>query len=405
MFFREFPAQKKEPPRKQVLDGLAAAVKARPAAPNSTEALLLEWSRKPRDTTHVGRSQSLDEYYLDARDIILRGADAVPDLIALLNDPRITTHEYSSAMNDPARSLLLGELAERLLQQITGTVPPRSGRRSDPAVFRSWLEKSHRLGEEQTLAESVFQWEDGKIKYINGGPPSILARKFPNRLAGLCREFSADAKPETQPFKLAEAVASASLPKEKKVVVLADFARRGSLAQQRSVLQTLAKLDQEKCAEILLPVLRTLSSDSPGPYWTCPEAAFTHVVMLIQDTNSWREYLRAAKRASVGLRMEIMNPMDYTYIGQTNRSLRLAFLAAFLQDESVRDASGGPEKFQGPCAAFTFPKIAVRDLAASLIAVILGFPDNPTELWSDDQWAELRSKVQFRLADEKLPEL
>jgi len=115
----------------------------------------------------VGRSQSLDEYYLDAREIIFRGADAVPDLIALLNDPRITTHENRSVMMSPARSLVVGELAERLLQEITGTLPPRSGGRSDPAVFRSWLEKSHRLGEEQALAESVFQWEDGKIKYIN----------------------------------------------------------------------------------------------------------------------------------------------------------------------------------------------------------------------------------------------
>src|SRR5438094_10114 len=70
--------------------------------------------------------------------------------------------------------------------------------------------------------------------------------------------------------------------------------------------------------------------------------------MLIQDVSIWLQYLRAAKRASVGLRMEIMNPMNYTYIGQINRCLRLAFLAAFLKDEAVRDASGGLEKFQAP---------------------------------------------------------
>ena len=42
----------------------------------------------------------------------------------------------------------------------------------------------------------------------------------------------------------------------------------------------------------------------PGQYWTCPESALTHVVMRIEDDGIWREYLRAARRSSVGLRME-----------------------------------------------------------------------------------------------------
>src|SRR2546430_2423796 len=175
-------------------------------------------------------------------------------------------------MNSPARSLTVGDLAERLLQEITGT-PSLPNGHVDPAGLRSWLEKSHRAGEEQVLAESVFQREDGKIKYVNDGPVSILARKFPNRLEALCCEFSDNANPESQPFALSEAVASAPLPRQKKVQVLADFARRGSLAHQRSVLQSLAKIDHEKCVERLLPVLKALPAESSGPYWTCPEAA------------------------------------------------------------------------------------------------------------------------------------
>jgi hypothetical protein len=223
----------------------------------------------------------------------------------------------------------------------------------------------------------------------------------------LCEEFSRDAKPETQPFGLAEAVATSQLSKEKRVGVLADFARRGSLEHKRAVVQCLAPLDPQKCSEILLPIIQKLPAESVGPYWTCPEAALTHCVMLLDNDNIWRAYLLAAKRSSVGLRMEMMNAMDYSYIGQTNRSRRLAFLAAFLGDKTVRDIPKNEEasKFSGPCAAFTIKQIEVRDFAADKIACILRLSNHADEFWTAAQWTALREKVERRLAEEKLPTL
>jgi len=206
---------------------------------------------------------------------------------------------------------------------------------------------------------------------------------------------------------LAEAVVASGLPKESKVEVLASFAQRGSLEHQRAVLQCLAPLNPKKCSEILLPIIQKLPADSVGPYWTCPEAALTHSVMLLEDDEIWREYLRAAQRSSVGLRMEMMNPMDYTYIGQTNRSRRLAFLATFLNDEELRDLPEDEEhsKYSGPCAAFTFKRIAVRDFVAQEVASILGLPDHPDEFWTAAQWAALRRKVEGKLAGEGIQRL
>jgi hypothetical protein len=126
--------------------------------------------------------------------------------------------------------------------------------------------------------------------------------------------------------------------------------------------------------------------------------------MQLDDMAIWRTYLRAAKRSAIGLRMEMMNPMDYYYIGTKNRNLRLAFLAAFLNDEAVRRTDTS-EKFRGPCAGFTFHKMAVRDFAAMKIASILGLEDSPDEFWTPAQWNELRKKVKEKLATEKLPNL
>lgn len=404
--FDEFPALKDEL-RNEVFDGLTAAINAKSPAPGSTEALLLNWSRRPTAMSHFGLfdEERESEAEAPAREIVLKGEDAVPDLIALLEDRRITAHEVPAFMNAPARIQRVGELAARLLEEITGIQGSFSGAAPDRTALRAWLETARQQGEAVALAEAVFTRKDGKITGVNETPARTMAHKFPEKLVGLCDEFSKNATPEAQPFALSEAIATARLSKEVRVKALTEFARQGSLEQKRCVLQNLAKVDDKKCAEILASLLGRLPPDSSGPYWTCPEAGFTHVVMQVESDDTWRTYLQAAKRSSIGLRMEMMNPLCYTYIGEKNRERRLAFAAAFLDDEAVRDMSSDPAKYGGPCAAFTIPKIAVRDFAALKIASILKLPERCDEFWTSIQWAELRKKVRERLALEKLPSL
>ena len=82
------------------------------------------------------------------------------------------------------------------------------------------------------------------------------------------------------------------------------------------MLQNLAELDAHACSALLLPVLHQLPKDATRPYWTCPEAAFSHVVVQIDDDEVWRAFLRVAKCSSVGLRMEMMEPLNYSYLGE-----------------------------------------------------------------------------------------
>ncbi len=403
----DFPALKADQRYLAVSQGLAVALEAKPAPKNSTEALLVEWSRIPRDRKDPNRMREQSSDQGPKGQIILRGADAVPDLIQLVNDKRITTHEVPAFMKASSRVRLLGELAQELLEEITGIKGKSPREHADISEFRAWLEKSRQGGEEQALIRAVFTREQGKIIAVNDGPAKILAQKWPQSLPSLCEEFSRDAKPETQPFGLVEAVAASQLSIERRVEVLAGFADRGSLGHKRAVLQCLAQLDPQKCSEILLPIIQNLPADSIGPYWTCPEAALTHCVMLLENDDVWRAYLQAAKRSRVGLRMEMMNSMDYSYIGQTNRSRRLAFLAGFLEDETVREIPKNEEhsKFSGPCAAFKIKRIAVRDFAADKIACILSLSNHADEFWTAAQWTALREKVERRLAEEKLPAL
>ena len=404
--FEEFPKLNRGW-RSTLFSDLATTVNAAPPRPGSIEALLLDWSRRPSHMRHLGifhegRQSDADS---PARRIVRRGYGAVPGLLRLLDDRRITAHECPAIMNSPARIRRVGELARQLVRQIAGDQAAFRKYGDDMAAIRAWWRKARGQDEAASLLQGVFTRKGNRIMGVNETPVRILAVKFPEKLPALCDEFSEHATPSAQPYALAEALAASSLPKETRVRVLSEFARRGSLEHKRCVLQNLAKLDAHACTGLLLPLLGTLPTDAGGPYWTCPEAHFTHVVMELENDKVWREYLRIARRSSVGLRMEMMNPLNYRYIGKRNRGRRLAFLAAFLDDHAVREMSGERGKFQGPCAGFSIPRLHVRDFAATGIAAILGMEESPDEFWTEAQWKSLRQKVRERLAQEKLPDL
>jgi hypothetical protein len=163
------------------------------------------------------------------------------------------------------------------------------------------------------------------------------------------------------------------------------------------------KLDALKAAELLLPLLKKLPPDSDGAYWTSPEADFRYVVMELEDDEVWREFQRAAQRSSVGLRLEMIGSGCSCGTPPKNRGRRIAFLAAYLNDATVRTM--GQSKYYGPCTAFTFKKIEVRDVAAMELAYLFDIDEKPTDSWTADQWQAFRGQVRERLAREKLPNL
>lgn len=387
----------------RLVEDLAATVNAVPPSPGSVEALLLDWAAKPSVMQHpLGCGES--DADAPARRILALGFDAVPELIALMRDPRVTAHESPADMKAPAEIKRVGELARELVRKIAGYQTPFHNYEDDTDAILAWWDKARSQDEFAALRDCVFARKGGNIAWVNKTPALIIAQKFPDKLSALCDEFTEHATPDAQSYNLAEAIVASGLPKETRVRQLSEFARRGSLEHKRCVLQILAHLDDNACAALVLPLLKSLPTDASGPYWTCTEAKFTHVVVRIEDEKVWREYLRTAQRSSTWLRMEMMNPMNYRDISEKSLGLRLAFLSAFLDDAAIRDMADERE-FEGPCAGFTFPRLGVRDLAAIKLASLLEMEDKPDEYWTDAQWEELRRKVKERLMERELPEL
>ncbi|WP_395752312.1 hypothetical protein [Prosthecobacter sp.] len=382
---------------KEIYERLDLAVEAKSAKAGSVEDLLVRWSRTPGSSAFYSIWENpcgeVESKHEPARQIVMRGYAAIPELELLTNDRRFTARTIFS-MGARARPIecpmRLGQLAEDLLKGLRGSLKSVEG-----------------VNEADGLASAVFEYKDKRIQSVNETPLRILAAKYPERLAPLCTEFTQHAPEDLHPNHLVGVIAEAALPKDVRVSTLGEFAKHGSLTQKHCALQGLATLDEAATLELLLPILRKLPREANGRYWTCPEAAFTYVVKEVSDVRAWSDCLKAAKRSTVGLRMEMMNSMSYGCNDNEElcRDLRLAFLAAFLDDDEVRNRTTNGKKYDGPCAAFRFLKIQVRNFAAMQVASVLEMGEEPDEYWDAGQWSKLRGKVRARLLEMKLPAL
>ncbi len=378
---KDFPYLKKYPWEMNHFNMLTLSINAKPAAKGSVEDLLVTYSRQPR----IRRDA---DWQCEAeKKIILMGLKAIPELAKLFNDKRLTTHQSLGGFRTPPQTLSLGALAQQLAKKIQGSGTYHPG-----------------VDEKKFFASAVFErTKNGGISRIHRTPLQIVALKYPELLPGLCEEYSLHAIPQISPYSLANAVRLSALPLEQRIAILSKYGTHGSLSSRQAYLQNLAKLDGKSCKPLIFPLIKQLPKDVDTPYWTCTEAALTHIIMQIEDDAVWKAYLTKTKSCAIGLRMEIINPMNYLYIKNKNRARRLAFLAAFLDDSEVRTVNEKSTKWDGPHAGFHFDVLSMQNYAATSIAGILPIPEQPADYWNAQQWSAFRAKVRKALAKEKLP--
>ncbi len=130
----------------------------------------MDWASRPSRMRHLGmydeHTQSADA---PARKILSRGFEAVPELIALLQDRRVTVHDQPAFMNAPARIMRVGELARQLVRQIAGdhAVFPTHG--DDTQAILAWWEMV-RTQDESVALRRVFSGDrEGRYAELTKG--------------------------------------------------------------------------------------------------------------------------------------------------------------------------------------------------------------------------------------------
>ncbi|MCU0865324.1 MAG: hypothetical protein MUC36_16195 [Planctomycetes bacterium] len=377
------------PPWTTVLEQLERTNRPPTTPPDPMTKLVLDLVHS-RHHAGMGHSDAPDAPF---EAVVRQGFAIVPALLAHLDDARMTRAQMGGMHKFRSYIRPLGEIADDALQQIAGGAiqlrglnPPRVDR--DAAA--AWWKEARTRQEDEYLVERFLC---APSDFDRQGPLRILAAKFPERLELAVIEL-VEQHPDRVAHLVVDTIADGSMRKQKKSELLQRIA---AVKEQRlHALRRLADVDEPRFCVLLLEVLQNAPSKTPSSVWTSPDADFGHLVILTPQPEVWQEFLRAARRAEVGLRMEYMGMFTYRYVGDRQRRQRIACLAAFLDDEESYDVAASGQT--GPHAAFTFRQLTMRDFAASKLAALLGLDRHGAPEWNSEQWAALRAEVRLALA-------
>jgi hypothetical protein len=375
----------------KLVHSLELALAPSRAQPGSVDAMIDDLLKAP-DIAVTGYSlHERDPRYVR---LVQAGFDAVPALIAHLDDERLTIGVTTPRSLDTVK-----EVSARVLADLAGGELAEGEGKAEKADLVAWWEKARKVGEEPYLVAHALP-TDPKAEWPHMNGLWVLSKKYPSRLPPIYRSVL-DERPGLQSWPIVEAIMAASLPADTKKALLLHATRNKNFEHRRAALWALKDLDRKSFVTELIATLEAVPRTPAEPYWACPEAHLANLVMETDDPRVWKTLEAVARRSDVGMRMELMNPMDYTYIGDRNRKQRLAFLEKFLDDGAVRDARSNEQMFTGPHAGFQFKIIEVRNLAAMEIASILCLEACPEVSWTAERWTELRKTVRRALEAEK----
>ena len=386
-------------PRKATLTSLAAALEPRRSKPGSIEAAIDDLVDCRHTISDLGGNEKPDPAY---DKLLLMGFAAVPTLIEHLDDNRLTRSVMTGFNNFPTMTRRVGELVSDLLSDLIAEaenddwLKRQLGRTLEKERAENWWKTAQEIGEEKYLRTRVLpRSRDAELPH----EPhlKIIAQRYARQLPEIYREIL-DKRPEIQSWSVTEAIGRSTLPREDKLRLFQYGASRQKLALRKPALHQLRSLDPAAVDTILLSILEKLPRKTRQPVWTSEEAGVSHLVKESRSDQVWTAFATTLKRSHVSLRLELMNSLDYSDAGDAPRAHRLKLLSQFLDDTTERIIKDGDKLYDGPCAAFTFPRIAVRDFAAMQLASLLEFSDEPEVEWSPKRWSDFRQKVRAALS-------
>jgi hypothetical protein len=372
---------------------LADALRPRKAKPGSVDALIGSLAANPAGK----RGKAICE------EIAGLGFEAVPALIDHLDDERMTRIVMQGFNNFRPWHQRVKHVAGNLVQQIASQkfgrdwLDRQKGYQISRPGAEEWWRAARLLGEEKYALGHALGADGAADEH----QVAVLQKRYPRHLPKLYRKVLDD-HPDIQAWSLAKAVAKSTLPMRDKLELLRYGAARKSLMHRREALYQLLDLDRPTFVRVVGETLQALPRDVEDSYWGSPEASFARLVALADEPSLWKTLQEAARRSCVGLRMELLNRLHVDKETPSFRIRRLRLLAAFLDDETVRDREADTKRYHGPCAGFCYHVISVRNCAAEMMAHDLGVavPLKPTR--TEAEWRTIRHAVRRALEREHM---
>jgi len=382
---------------------LERTLKPGTAPAGSVEALIDRLTDYHKPPSLFSTKEPADSPYMK---LLEKGFDAVPALIDHLTDERLTRSQFPGFNNFRPYICRVNHLAGQILKGLAcGQIPADGldGARGwplDPDAARSWWQVAKREGEEKWLLRHVLPTDGDAEEPVPALLVTIRA-KYPHRLLPIYRAVFRG-MPNLDSRNVAAAVITAAIPNEDKVDALVEAARNDRYVHRDAALDGLWELDRRKFRTALQETLDWMPRDVEK-YWTAELPYVTWDVIRADDPASWAALTAATKRASVGLRMELLGKIfDKSDQPDTEaRAGRLRYLEAFLDDATERDLETDRKKYDGFPAGHEYPRLAVRDFVALELAraMSIAVPVKPDR--GPAEWAAIRYRVREALAAER----
>lgn len=400
------------PKNSDLMRSLALALVPGAAKAGSVEALIDALADKPIQLESWEPAPD-DPYWL----LVDRGFDAVPALIAALDDDRLTRgrerERYREAKFDPhlrvrhVVSDILEGFATKGLQrgpEVEHDWERGLNRQRGHAVTRAaaeaWLAKARAPGEEAYLVAHVVESEEPRSEHffhypVNPLPLRVVATKYPHRLPDVYRAVLAR-RPAAACEPVAAALARSGVPAREKLALFTAGATHASYAHRWPALVALKELDAKRFDELVLAEVEALPAEPRDKDELAPHspASVAQLAFLSEDPRVWAALAAAARRAAVELRGRLL-------FGRTgllspwrprpaNRVEFVRLMASFLDDEGVFGDSFHQRHFLSAWAE----QIEIRNLAAHELARLFGIDFEVKFDITPAEWAKLRDEVR-----------
>jgi hypothetical protein len=314
-----------------------------------------------------------------ARALARRGFDAVPALIAHLDDDRLTRSLVGGgfAVCDGACLMPVKDVVYQLICAMAGKqLEPSNDIAARTFAAGRWLADAQKTGEEKFVVERIKQ--AGFVGESDVLFP-LLVEKYPMRLPEVYRDFL-DSQPRSEHVNAyARALVEVPIPQADKLKVLEYAATHTSPGHRWVGLCYLREVAPKRASELLIAALDRLETDADRD-----ELRLARVVAEGTDPKVWEALARAAKRVSAGTRGQLLDDLPGTVPpNPTCRRLLLALLATHLTDAEVWKRQAD--------------EIEVRNHAAIKLAALLGLPHESDRKWGAPEWAQYRERIYLAL--------
>jgi hypothetical protein len=333
------------------------------------------------------------------------GLEAAPLLIRHLDDFRLTRCIQTSSRGvwhariADVVARLLNELA---VEQFAYDFLIKEGRgiRLDQAHVMSWWSEAQGTKALEYMRKNAVAADEHDELRANESLLLSLGQRYPDELVKL---FYAHYEKLEQPDPLFTALGRSKAPNETKFAALMQAAKNRESRLRIEALEQLQVLHHPQTSELIVAELKALPKTPERPYWLCDAPRFAWLAARADQQVTWQALAETARRVDLGQRLEMMDTVSD--LRPPSRQA-VEFLAGFLDDEMVRviERAGFPEPgkpeplFSGPCAGFTFERLAVRDFAALSLAPLVKVDVDPDSNWKEDDWSRLRQQVRKALA-------